>query len=293
MARKELLEGVNMEQKKDNLAEAFSDSIDNMFEDILKDNKPYDVPSNFIEVPVVRNHVKIKKVAEILKTCGVFDEAFMCGGFVRHSCSNRKPIPATYGDVDIYCRDDETYKIINEYFANHNGWGVHFENDLSIAYKTLAGVRGNPMGFRSKPIQLIKPLREGEIVTIGTMEEVLNNFDFTVIRAGMNIEMAHRGVALVDEDFDEHENKKRLVFKKIHCPISSMHRVIKYCRKGYKINSKESVKLFLDWENRPEKYKTEIVDFLSKSFEVEEATGQLKPDDQLEINRMYRMLRVD
>jgi hypothetical protein len=99
--------------------------------------------------------------------------------------------------------------------------------------------------------------------------------------------------AMVDSDFDKHERAKRLVFKKIHCPISSMHRVIKYGRKGYKINSKETLKLFLDWERRPESYKTEIKEFLAKDFTVDPQTGELNPQDQLEINRMYRMLRVD
>ena len=261
--------------------------INNLFEDIIRP-QPVEEMSEFRSARVLRNHAVISKTFEIIKEAGLYDEAFLCGGFVRHSCSRRKPIPATYGDIDIYCRFDDAYNSLKHVMDNDRSYKQQFENDLSVAYIKRA------VGNYQKPIQLIKPMREGQIITVGTMRDILNNFDFTVIRAGLNMEMyAKNKHAMVDVDFHKHEMMKKLVFKKIHCPISSLHRVIKYGRKGYKMNSKETLKLFLDWEKRPQSYKDEIITFLEKTFEPNEQTGLLDPNDQLEINRMYRMLRVD
>ena len=261
--------------------------LDDMFEDIINP-QPQEEISEFVSARIVRNFAVLTKAFEFIKEAGLYDEAFICGGVVRHSCSRRRPIPAVYGDIDIYCRFDEAYNKLKTVMDGNTNYKIQFENDLSVAYIKN---RMN-MGIQ-KPIQLIKPMREGQVVTTGTMKEILNNFDFTVIRAGVNIEMFALKMAMVDEDFHKHEMQKKLVFKKIHCPISSLHRCIKYGRKGYKLNSKESLKLFLDWEKRPQTYKNEIIEFLAKTFEPTETTGELSSQDQLEINRMYRMLRVD
>lgn len=269
------------------MLEDIAKDLDNLFEDILNP-QPQEEISDFVETRILRNFAVLSKAFEFIKEAGLYDEAFICGGAVRHSCSRRKPLPAVYGDIDIYCRFDDAYDSLKAVMDANINYKTHFENDLSVAY--IRRVLGRSM---SKPIQLIKPMREGQIVTRGTMVEILNNFDFTVIRAGINMEMFATKFALVDKDFIKHENQKKLVFKKIHCPISSLHRCIKYARKGYRLNSKETLKLFLDWEKRPQAYKDEIIEFLSKTFEPTEATGELDPQDQLEINRMYRMLRVD
>jgi len=70
---------------------------------------------------------------------------------------------------------------------------------------------------------------EGAVVTIGTLEDILDNFDFTVVRAAI----LNRHEVMVDRDFMADEGNRRLVFKNIHCPVSSLLRALKYARKGY------------------------------------------------------------
>lgn len=257
--------------------------IDDIFNDLLEpERKPE--KSEFIETPILRAQLVFKEAFERIKEAGLYKEAFICGGVVRFACSERRPRPATYSDIDVYCKTEEAFETLKNTMDNNRKYNLEFENDLSISYKKR---------LLSKPIQIIKPIKEGAIVATGDMEEILNNFDFSVIRTGMDIEHFARRVALVDKDFHKHENFKRLVLKNIHCPISSLHRCLKYHRKGYKLSSKEALKLFLDWEKRPQSYRDEIIEFFDKQFELDEETGQLKLGDQAEINRMYKKLRVD
>jgi hypothetical protein len=118
------------------------------------------------------------------------------------------------------------------------------------------------------------------------MIDVLANFDFTVVRCGFDVDSFSRRVAWCDVDFEKDETEKRLVFKNIHCPISSMFRCIKYCNRGYKLSTHEMLKLFVDWETRPSEYREKI-----KTFFVRMNSGIRI--DATEFNAMYRSMRVD
>ena len=128
------------------------------------------------------------------------------------------------------------------------------------------------------PIQLIKPRHEGNVVTEGDVETILNNFDFTVARAAI----VNKSEGLVGEEFDKHEQNKEICIKNIHCPVSSTYRILKYCKKGYNISTAELAKVFVDWENRDDAYKLRLLNLLQNS--------DLQQD---EIDELEKLLRID
>jgi hypothetical protein len=133
-------------------------------------------------------------------------------------------------------------------------------------------------------IQVIKPVIQGAIVTVGTMEEILNNFDFTIVRAGLV--SPEQGIA--DSDFLEHDKAWKLVFKNIHCPISSTFRAIKYSKKGYWMGLSESVKLFLDWNERGEEYQAKLLDLIGKM-----KTPEGEEPNKEDIEELEKLMNVD
>jgi hypothetical protein len=128
-------------------------------------------------------------------------------------------------------------------------------------------------------------MREGSLVSDGSMEEIIKNFDFSIIRIGIDWIRWVEGKALADVDFARDEEQMRIRIKNIHCPISSMFRCIKYVQRGYKLRTEEMIKIFSDWEGRSEEYREKI-----KTFFKEFKKGELTLE---KVNTMYRMMRID
>ncbi len=234
----------------------------------------YKTHDGFVKVPVLRGFNEIGSV--FLACCrakfATGKSAFICGGYVRYMASTREN-PHSAGDVDIYCEDNQIFECLREYFKGY--LEESFENLMCLTYKV------EPT-FSKVPVQLIKPVREGAIVSDGSMEDVLSNFDFTVVRAGLINESA----ALVDADFIHDDTNNLIRIKKIHCPITSTLRCMKYAKKGYYMRPSECIKLFADWQNRSDEYKDKIVYSLNTMEEGEELT-------QADINELEKLLRID
>lgn len=229
----------------------------------------------FIIVPIIRGFQEIKTVYMDATLKG----AFICGGYARYCASPRyKPEPAS--DVDIYCPTITAFENMANFLKNERKLEIRHENEMAITYKHP---EDGPY-YYCPPIQLIKPVKQGAVVAMGSMEEVLSNFDFSVIRAGILSETQ----TLVDNDFIEDEKKKLLRIKKIHCPISSTLRCMKYSRKGYWMKPIEAVKLFIDWENRDENYRRQIVELLEKS-----AQDPKKGLTKEEVETLETLMRID
>ena len=107
-------------------------------------------------------------------------------------------------------------------------------------------------------IQLIKPLNIDRMVSGGTIQDVLDNFDFTIAKSAIHVGALGGTVAVCHPDFHNHDLESKLVVTNIHCPISSMKRVIKYTQRGFKIENVELLKLFKDYEARPADWKALI-----------------------------------
>ncbi len=172
--------------------------------------------------------------------------------------------------------DDKNY---HEYLAVI-ALTIKHENDISITYQRPT-TSDHPF-FASPPIQLIKPMKEGRVVSFGSMKEILSNFDFTVIRAGL----LDYTLALVDADFIHDEGARILRLKNIHCPISSTLRCMKYARKGYWLPPFNCIKLFLDWDGRDDNYRIKLIEFLDKANDGEGLT-------QKDIDELEALMRID
>lgn len=204
------------------------------------------------------------------------DRAIICGGWARWCASPRsKPTPAS--DVDVYCRSENDFEALRDLFAASGSMPVYDEKPFAITYdKKQSLFPGCPR------IQLIKPMIHGRVVTVGNEEDILDNFDFSVARACIT----SSSTVLVDEHFPEDEENRLLRINNIHCPISTMYRVIKYIGKGYWIRPMEMLKLFLDWEQRPEEYRVKLAETLGLVAGGKELSEE-------EINQLEALLHID
>ncbi len=215
--------------------------------------------------------VTIRRETETLN--GLFEiimaDGFICGGFARY-CTTPRVMPNRVSDIDVYAKGDEEYEDIKGRFI-FAGWESKKETPVSVTLQK----KGMPK------LQLIKPIRQGNLVLAGTVTEILENFDFTVARVGIADE-GNGLEAVCDDTYEEDELGKKLVIKNIHCPIAQVYRIAKYIRKGYWIGALEIIKIFRDWEERPPEY-------------IENLLGLLEREDpsKEDIDEMERLLHID
>jgi hypothetical protein len=236
--------------------------------------KPVYVSRNGFEiVPIYRGFYEIKKVFEIVHPLG----AVICGGYARYCASNHKN-PLIGADVDIYCPDDEVFEKLEAIFVNEHKLEVKHENEMALTFKkTTEGYLAH-----TPVLQLIKPVKEGRVVAVGSMEDILSNFDFTVVRAAILNDQE----CMVDADFLHDEERRILRLKNIHCPISSTLRCMKYASKGYWLPPFQCLSLFTDWDARTDEYKQKLYEFLD---EAQDGEGLSKE----QVEELEKMMRID
>lgn len=211
-------------------------------------------------------------------------DATICGGYARYCASplpTHKVIPAK--DCDMFPQTEEASEQIRAALIQL-GFEVKHENTMSITMKPRKD-KSKELSYIPTP-QVIKPVEEGHIVTVGTPEKILSNFDFTITRAAI----LSPTTVLVDEDFEEDEMHHYLRLKNIHCPVSSMLRCMKYAAKGYWMRPIEAIKLFADWSNRDENYRTKLLEFFSRATGGKDNPNALT---QEEINELEALLHID
>jgi len=258
---------------------------------------PPPAPIGFVRVPILRGLYELEHTGllhEVVARNGIF-----CGGHVRWMCSPRsaaKLIPST--DIDIYPKDEVSFNILKNLFTVMYALEVRHENAMSITYRVPKSADDHRLACLP-PIQLIKPVVEGRIVSHGSMEEILSNFDFSVVRCGFpapdpaGMSPTHNPQAMVDELFLHDEYRALLRIRNIHCPVSSTYRVIKYVRKGYWIRPMQMLGLFLDWDARPPEYRAKLVEFLRKAGEYDPNHPEKGGLSQQEIDELEALMRID
>lgn len=235
-------------------------------------NKKYMSIPGFVVTPILRGFESIKNLYYLVSTVN----GIIAGGYVRY-CASPVLNPVEAGDVDVFFRDDESFNFVKKYLESES-MKIKHENNISVTY-----ARSTTGKFAFYPtIQLIKPTIKGAIVTKGTLNEILSNFDFTVIRAGIMNEKE----ALVDADFAHDEEHRYLRLKNIHCPISSTLRCLKYAKKGYFLSVTETLRLFYDWDSRDQEYRNKLLQGLKDLESDKELT-------QEEIDELEELLRID
>lgn len=204
------------------------------------------------------------------------EDCFICGGYARYCASpNRKPKEAA--DIDVYCETINVFEILKRKLESV-GLTIRHENNISLTYETP-----EDGDYAYLPaIQLIKPMQEARLVSVGSKQTILENFDFTVIRAAIR----SSSEVIVDADFMHDEKHSLLRLKNIHCPVSSTLRCMKYSRKGYFLRPFECLKLFIDWSERPATYRIKLIEFLQKA----QGNDGLS---QVEVDELEAMMRID
>lgn len=243
-----------------------------------KEQENYVSQSGFVKTPIIRGWYEILPLINIIKEKSL--DCFIMGGYVRYMASKHID-PAPAGDVDIYFKTEESFNKFKEILDID--LKVKHENDISVTYYKPGG-HDNKF-FGCPIIQLIKPINKGAIVATGEMQDILDAFDFTVIRGGVC--SFDPPTALVDADFHHDESlKKVLRIKNIHCPISSTMRMMKYAKKGYWAPPMNILPLFLDWGQRDRDYKDKLIEFLKSANEGRGLTEE-------EVNELEALLNVD
>jgi hypothetical protein len=220
--------------------------------------------TGYKKMKIRRDFIQIEKLLPIINGLGV-----ICGGYARYVCSTKKK-PELPGDIDIFPISQKGYDELLIKFKSLK-MTIRKENDVAISYR-------NNKKLSNLSIQMIKPVQEARIMTLGSAEEILNNFDFTVTRCAILTEK----MCLVDVYFKADDIANRLRLRNIHCPVSSLLRVCKYARKGFWIPARQAVKLFADWDGRSPEYKAKILDFFVKN----EFT-------QAEVDLLEKLMRID
>ncbi len=241
----------------------------------VPDKEVYISKEGFVRTKIYRGLTEIENLLHYIGNEGV-----VCGGYVRYMCSpTHNPFPPS--DVDIYPFSGDSFDILKKAFKGL-ALKIKHENNMAITY--IRPEDPEHIFFASPVIQLIKPVIQGKVVSVGSIEEILSNFDFTVVRAAIAIyDLVN---ATVDADFIHDETKKILRLKNIHCPISSTLRCMKYGRKGYWLPPTHVLTLFEDWDSRSENYKSKLYDYLAKANEGKGLTKE-------QVDELEELMRID
>jgi hypothetical protein len=237
---------------------------------------------SFIKVPLLRGFTEIEFLYRLAEKYNMI----ICGGYARY-CASPNPNPIKAGDIDLFPKNENSFELIKEELLNI-GYEIKYENDISISFKIKEEA---DIKIKISPVpQIIKPVKERAIITTGSIEEILDNFDFTIVRAAI----INKTTVIVDEDFLNDESYYILRLKNIHCPVSSLLRCCKYARKGYYMRPAEAIKLFNDWMDRDDNYRIRLIELFERS-----ALGGFDPEEnpngmtQEEIDEMEALLRID
>lgn len=227
---------------------------------------------NLVRIRVRRGSTELRGIINRAKNY----DMHIIGGYVRWMCSTNRD-PHKPGDVDLFPAKPGNEEIFHEYLLS-KGFEVKYDTEQAYTY-----ARHEKLPYKLWPdLQVIKGFIDGRTITVGTLEEVIGNFDFTVVRIGL----IDKTYALADPDFLAHEGRKVLRWKNIHCPISAVIRACKYAKKGYFAGPMEIMRLFDDWDGRSDEYKDQLGElFLASQNEEEFSEHQLMV--------LERLLRID
>jgi hypothetical protein len=158
-------------------------------------------------------------------------DRFMVGhkGFIAGGCFknvfNNEPMK----DIDIFFESNADFLEAKKYYADKtDNYYLYYENKNVTAYKERSKYHNNPT------IELVQTI-------FGTAEEIINSFDFTIVKFAYFKEQVNDGEEIFveykvmhDENFFEHLQRKRLVIdNQMPFPVSTFERVLRYARYGY------------------------------------------------------------
>jgi len=201
------------------------------------------MPDSFIQVPVRRGFKDIKNLYGFL---GLYS-AYICGGYVRYMASpdDNTALPS---DIDIFCRDDSVFKDI---YTEFDKVGLEESSNSLVAVTYKIPDDKNHLLYTPYPIQLVRSANDNGFITCGNIEEILTEFDLTIIRCGLKDEHT----ILADPTFIENEKDKELILRKVQFPPINMKRLFKYVSRGYNIPSSSEIEKVIEAHKDTSDYK--------------------------------------
>lgn len=237
----------------------------------------------FVKLRVRRGFTEVAPLYDLCQK----HNAVICGGYARYCASglpNNRVVPA--GDADLFPREDADVVAMQKSLEDM-GFELRYENHVSVTMKPSKEKKEDLMGIPTP--QIIKPVKEGRIMTVGAVEDILVNFDFTIVRAAL----ISPTEVLVDPQFENDERNKILRLKNIHCPVSSLLRCMKYARKGYFLRPAQALKLFIDCDERDDEYRSDLIKMFQKSAKGKKDANNPDGMTQEEIDELEGLLRID
>lgn len=217
----------------------------------------------YVRLPIQRNQELLKNFFENI----ILNDGFVCGGFGRVSVSKNKDLIPS-GDIDIYTKGKEQFEAISKRLEQAGYYEFRKSETARTMHYSFKG---------ALPVQLIMPLNEGKVLLSSeNVEDILDNFDFSIARVAITKESFEKNEAIVDKDFEKDDTKKHLNIKNIHCPVAEIYRLSKYMEKGFWAPIIQIVKVLDDWQSRDDEYRTKIRETIMKEDPSQEEIQQLE-----------------
>lgn len=188
--------------------------------------------SHWITIPILREHRIVKRLLDLIG-----DQGVIAGSFASYiACRTDREFRPR--DIDIFCTHDTGYNNVIDAFgaAGLSNFGLT---------TTLALFRMVDCAY---PIQLINADERWQ----DFRWELMNSFDFTVSRA-----VVFDGDRIVaDEDFDNEWCK----VLRIHDPMRTLKRAVKYMQRGIQFPDHELYKILTAWHQMNPERKERFLD---------------------------------
>lgn len=169
------------------------------------------IPSNTLQAQVVsRLSVRYPEVIDVLKYFS--EDVVVAGGAIRAILSHMH-----ISDVDLYVSDLEIVQQVIDILVEKHGYGVVVNTDNAV---TLV--------YEKKVIQIIKKI----LVDPQDLTSLFSEFDFTVTMAAYSVD---RGLVLHPQFLQDLASRSLIIPNpKLHYPISTLVRTLKYQKHGFR-----------------------------------------------------------
>jgi hypothetical protein len=147
--------------------------------------------------------------------------AFICGGSILTLFYENRVI----SNIDIFFNTLEDLNKFKDFVSEFEDCEIIDEDEYTIHFK-----------YKTKHIKLYKK-------NLGTPQEVLNNFDFTICQIAF---VPKQNCFVMHQHFLWHiETKQIVINQSVPFPLSSIDRITKYASRGFQISSEQSMILAL------------------------------------------------
>lgn len=193
--------------------------------------------NELLSIPVAENdkvYESMKLLSPLLKNNG----AFIAGGCFKNLFNNETP-----RDIDVYFRTEEQFKEMNNIFVKSPNYTGLYISKNCVTYKHI---KNNIL------VDLIKK-------QFGTPEEIINTFDFTVVKFALYIENGIYTTTFHTQFYNDLNTKTLQVWDMPDDIDKFFNRIVKYIRYGYRCPIDLKQKVFNAINKLPNGYTVKTV----------------------------------